>query len=120
MNVYLAARYERRLELVGYAEDLRDLGHVVTSRWLHGNDALPVPEQVRMDLEDIDRADAVVSFTESPGIYSRGGRHVEFGYALAKGKRLILVGPPENIFQAACAFEQYLDFGELLAAMRRR
>ncbi len=30
--------------------------------------------------------------------YSRGGRHVEAGYALAKGKYLVLVGPRENVF----------------------
>ncbi len=27
-----------------------------------------------------------------------GGRHVEFGYALAKGKPIVLVGPQRNVF----------------------
>jgi len=122
MKLYLAARYTRRLEIAGYAEALKALGHAITSRWLAGNDELPVPAQVRMDLEDIDKADALMIFADQLRPYSHhsGGRHVEFGYALAKEKRLILVGHPENIFQAACAFEQYRTFEELLAALEKR
>lgn len=36
MKIYLAARYSRREELCGYREQLRALGHEVTSRWLNG------------------------------------------------------------------------------------
>jgi hypothetical protein len=35
---------------------------------------------------------------EPRSIRSRGGHHVEFGYALAQGKRIILVGHRENVF----------------------
>lgn len=113
MKIYLAARYERRTELAGYADRLRKLGHVVTSRWLAGNAELPVAAQAEMDLADIDEAEVVVSFTEPPGVYSRGGRHVEFGYALARGKSLVIVGPAENIFHVK-AEEQYPNFEALV------
>ena len=53
----------------------------------------------REDFEDIMNADAVISFTEVPRTTkSRGGRHVEFGIALAAGKKCIIVGPRENVF----------------------
>ena len=39
-------------------------------------------------------ADAVITFTEIPNtILATGGRHVEFGLALAQAKRVIVVGP---------------------------
>jgi hypothetical protein len=42
----------------------------------------------------------VVSFTEQPRALNgnRGGRHVEFGLAVALNKRLIVVGYRENLF----------------------
>ena len=48
-------------------------------------------------------ADAVIIFTEIPNtILATGGRHVEFGLALAQGKRVIIVSPVvsprENVF----------------------
>lgn len=36
MRIYLAGRYSRRLELCGYREQLRALGHVVDAVWLNG------------------------------------------------------------------------------------
>lgn len=33
MNIYLAARYSRREELLRYASDLREVNHEVTSRF---------------------------------------------------------------------------------------
>lgn len=127
MKVYLAARYSRREELVGYRNDLNQLGSIipglylrVTSRWLNGsheahklgpNGMRVIPRSgytntqarrfAREDLADIDEADVVVVFTEEHvprGNVGRGGRHVEFGYALAKGKKIIVVGPIENVF----------------------
>ncbi len=76
----------------------------VTARWIsgaHETDAgVPDLKAALEDIQDVEAADIVVSFTETgdvPG-RSRGGRHVEFGYALAKGKRLIVVGTRENVF----------------------
>lgn len=109
MKIYLAARYSRREELVGYAEELRQAGHIITSRWLCGQHEHKGPEALTPlehrelwalgNNEDILSADCVVSFTEledSP--YGRGGRHVEFGMAMATGRRLVVVGHRENIF----------------------
>lgn len=51
------------------------------------------------DLADIVSADVMVFFSENPECAQvRGGRHVEFGYALACGKPIVVCGPRENIF----------------------
>lgn len=109
MRVYLAAQFARRVELRGYAEELERHGIAVTSRWLREDyDGLatidPLPDEVaaqcaRDDLADIDASDLVVCFTEAPrsGLYT-GGRHVEFGYALARQMPIVIVGPSENVF----------------------
>jgi hypothetical protein len=101
-TIYLAARYGRRLELAAIARALTAAGHTITSRWLNGShDGRADVEAALEDLQDIDAADTVVSFTEGPGAVpgrARGGRHVEFGYALARGHRCIVVGHRENVF----------------------
>lgn len=100
MKVYLAAPYAEMPRMQQWAVKLREAGHTCTSRWIYGP-LLPFKAAAQMDLNDIDEADAVVSMTLAPGsMFSSGGRHVEFGYALARGKRLIIINSvgPENIF----------------------
>jgi hypothetical protein len=51
------------------------------------------------DWEDVNAAECVISFTEPPrSLANRGGRHVEYGIALANRARVIVVGYRENIF----------------------
>lgn len=119
MRIYLAARYSRREELLGYRTDLEAAGHLVTSRWLAGAhqwdplaagiespetamETIPI-EAVRFatdDVEDVAAAELLIAFTERPraNLASRGGRHVELGLALAWGKPVVIVGPRENVF----------------------
>ena len=109
MTIYLAARYSRRAELVAYRALLEALGHTVTSRWLHGNHQIDDDglegdgtraERERFaqeDYEDVCRAELLIAFTEPPRTGpTRGGRHVEFGIAIALEKRVLVVGPREN------------------------
>lgn len=107
MKIYLVARYGRRLEMVKYREQLRLMGHEVTSRWVNGEhealDKIAIPQQMREfaidDVIDLHTSDLVIAFTEQPNSeFSRGGRHVEFGMALALNKEVIVVGPVENVF----------------------
>jgi hypothetical protein len=109
MRFYLAGRYGRRSELDEYAALLKHLGHTVTSRWLDGvheaKDAAATDEEKMLwaldDMVDIQRADWLVHFCEPDSHAhgaSRGGRHVEFGIALAQKKNIAIVGKPENIF----------------------
>lgn len=111
MKVYLAGRFSRLPELVDHAAELEDTGFVtVTSRWLRGghewvgtpDEEIPVAHNARFaqeDLDDIDAADLIVCFTEpARSGPARGGRHVEMGYALAKGIPILTVGHRENVF----------------------
>lgn len=110
MKIYLAARYGRKADLGELADQLQHLDIECTSRWLYmheraKSDELPSFEEQRLwaaeDLQDIEAADLVICFTEQKDSkHSRGGRHVEAGFAIASGKPVICVGPAENIFYA--------------------
>jgi len=129
MLIYLAARYSRFREMQAVRADLERLGHAVTCRWINGGHQIDdaglslqakETERVRFaveDLRDLCAADTVVSFTEPPrSTNSRGGRHVEFGFALGRGRRVIVVGPRENVFHCIPSVEWYPDYQSFLLA----
>jgi hypothetical protein len=110
-KAYLAARFSRYPEMVEKADVLEDYGIIVNSRWIRGNHELHEGTDMRDydfnqkcaydDLEDIREAELFITFTEKPNAdfaYSRGGRHVEYGYALALDKDIHVIGPRENVF----------------------
>ncbi len=108
MNIYLSAQWSRRDEIEGYAKELRELGHTVTSRWHHGepmgDDSKPTratwARWAQADLDDIAAADVFLAFTELEGTMSRGGRHVEWGVALSGNTELWICGQVESQFYA--------------------
>lgn len=103
---YLAARFSRIDEMLGVRDVLEALGHKVTSRWINGahkaaeDDAEAMRRFALEDIIDIANADTVLLFTEEPrSTPNRGGRHVEFGYAMAlPNVTTIVIGPYENAF----------------------
>lgn len=137
MKIYLAAPYIAREQVRRCADELRFMRFEVTSRWLDesgdiepsvlgaasGRTIEEARGHVRTDFADIDRADIIVVFTASttafmlgretpatsPALHS-GGRHVELGYALAKRKRAIVLGPDENIFHRGATFATCLTW----------
>jgi hypothetical protein len=141
MRIYLASRYSRRLELCEYRTQLIALGFDVQARWLNGghqlsNEGTPIGDNgeklveeggvnaaalrahfANDDWEDVTQADCVISWTEPPrSSANRGGRHVEFGIALAMKKRCIVIGYRENIFHWLPQVEFYETWREFLAA----
>lgn len=132
MRVYLAGRFARQTEIAAHADRLRrDLGWHITSRWLY--ERIPVPltawdtpemaahlvQTAHIDVEDLEGSDALVLFTEDPMVpHVRGGRHAEFGWSLARGLRLMLVGPRENVFHFLPRVEQYASVDALIATER--
>jgi nucleoside 2-deoxyribosyltransferase len=113
MKVYLAAPYGARETIRGLAEEITRIGFTVTASWLQetheindGTQGAAValdPAQVAVhaatDLRDIDNSDLLVLFTAANvGVEGGGGRHVETGYAIAKGLPVLVVGEPENVF----------------------
>lgn len=109
IKIYLASRHEDRPDIVAVRSRLQEQGFIITSRWLtdqqpqingliedNETDSLTVQTN---DLEDIDAADVLVVFSPKKAFgNSTGGRHVELGYALAKKKKIVLVGYRENVF----------------------
>jgi hypothetical protein len=72
------------------------------------------------DWEDVTGADCVISFTEPPRSKAgRGGRHVEFGIALGRGKRVVVVGYRENIFHWMPGVEFCATWQEAFNALSR-
>lgn len=117
LRAYLAAPYVARDRVRDYAEDLVRIGIDVTASWLDEEheinagstgaatalDPAEVARHAATDLDDIERCDVLVLFTAralgfDPAEVASGGRHVETGYALAKGVPVIVVGEPENVF----------------------
>ncbi len=127
MQVYLAARFTRRKEMQRYAEELIALGHGVTARWVVGppqsahhpdqvsGHSVAYDERVSVeDLKDVADADCIICFSEQPReTNKRGGRHVEFGLAVAAEKRIILVGPRENVFHFLPVVENFPNWAAL-------
>ena len=125
MRVYLAARYSRKKEIKALIPILLEHNILTTSRWLeetnsetaHLDEFTPTfgRNTAGIALDDSANSDAFVFFSEDPKIGTpRGGRHVEFGYALARGKRLIAIGGQENIFHFLPEIVHYSDIDSFL------
>lgn len=107
MKFYISARYGRRLEAEELGRVLLEEGHEITSRWIWRDQPddyetathEEVADYAEEDIEDVMNAEALITLSEpSNNPYGRGGRHVEFGFALGMGKELYVIGPLENIF----------------------
>jgi nucleoside 2-deoxyribosyltransferase len=125
MKLYLAGRYPRRDEFRALLPLLEFAGVEITSRWLTETERLDhnmgdhsiqfYRKTARIDLDDIDAADGILFFSENPKVgIPRGGRHVEFGYALATGKMMIVIGDYENIFHYLPQVIHYPDLEAFL------
>lgn len=121
MRAYIAAPYAARSQARRYAKSLERLDITVTSTWLKESTEInagttgaavalsddAVAQHAYCDLADIDSSDVLILLTESVaaleagGSATTGGRHIETGYAIAHGKRVIVVGQAENVFHRA-------------------
>ena len=133
MRIYIASRYSRHPEMQEHARVLEDAGHQITSRWIYGNETGAEEERAVVaaeDLEDLTKADMVMSFTEplpenmtaeerklAKRTPSKGGRHVEFGLGLALNKLLVIIGPRENVFHWLPTADVYPDLQSWLDTM---
>lgn len=129
MKIYLAGGFARIKEIKEYGRLLTEDGHEVTSTWLREKsdpksdltDVSPrfCRDHAKLDIRDIEAADSFGLFTVDPLTPTkRGGRHVEFGYALAQGKTLYLIGPYENIFHYLPGIKQFDTFEEFRDAVK--
>lgn len=134
LRYYLSAPVARQEEMVRYATLMEKLGLEVTSSWIYSPPLVPAWDELdcearvrvgqdiaERDLMDIDDAANFLFFSDiSPGLSN--GRMVELGYAIARGKRVVVIGAIENVFLALRGLIRYPDpesFFEWLKADRR-
>ncbi len=122
MIIYIAAPYPCREEAQRWAKLLTEAGHLVTARWVtnEGEDSKDPNDQAyyaKIDMEDIESAYSLVLMTGYRGDRSwTGGRHWEAGYAYAKERRIIVVGPRESVFHHIPSVQQYDTIEEMIDA----
>ncbi|OWK34085.1 hypothetical protein [Sphingomonas dokdonensis] len=129
-RVYIAARFSRRAECNALGHELAARGAIITSRWTKPNSDHVMPsglsaqaedsERQRFALEDVDdvlAATWMVSLMEEPRSNGRGGRHVEFGIAVALGHRLTIIGPRETVFHHLPSVEHFETIEQFLASL---
>lgn len=112
VRVYVSSSWSNRKEALRVAQELMLSGATITSSWLTvesttGNvNALLLPDRhegcrqrAMQDLRDIDDCDVFVLLNPKRlHLSGHGGRHVETGYAIAKGKPIFILGARENVF----------------------
>lgn len=123
MRFYIAGPWGDGPKLYQLAKDIELCGHIVTANWLRRSlspkDWLDADAGAREDLNDILSCDAVINFTCTPDRgYMTGGRHVEFGFAMAAGLKQFVVGPRENIFHEMVDVTQFDTFSAFINWLR--
>lgn len=105
MKIYIASFFDTRQRIRPFADQLWTKGHEVVSSWLNETakpDGMSKQEFWRKlaikDLAEVKQADCII--LDTLDITPRGGREVEFGFALAhfQTKSIWLVGPVRNVF----------------------
>jgi hypothetical protein len=128
-RIALMARLGRRPEMREIAKRLEKLGHKTCSSWVWNDsedDGLTIAEKLGVAItnaDNLESAGVAIAFTESPPMppgSERGGRHADFGYALAVCKRVLVCGPRENIAHWHPKVEQVDSVAELLTLLRER
>ena len=119
MRFYFAAPFS-------YGERLRDLARFIdnifdgprqcwtTASWIYiptgtrAKNHLEAANYALLDLENVDACDVLIMFNPEDGSQSPG-RNVEYGYAVAKGKQIWLVGPKTSVFSYLPGIRYFKD-----------
>ncbi len=97
-KIYIAGSLSNREKYENWTKQLRQKLRLVVSTWHIRDDShLDLEEIASRDIYDLEEANTLV-FDIVPT--SKGGRHVEFGYALAMEKEIHIIGEElQNAFQ---------------------
>jgi nucleoside 2-deoxyribosyltransferase len=128
LTAYIAAPFEERETALELKANLEAMGVKITSTWLtpaDGNDKNMARLQNRFhdcrcravkDLRDIDAGDyfILIKPKKMHRVPTTGGHHVETGYAIAKGKPVIVYGDRENVFHYLPGVQEARGFLALL------
>lgn len=121
-KVYVAAWFSQRKRAKAAAQELECAGYEITSPWIDGGtDTAQGYELMKAAVEDlkgIDQADYLMLLALPFGTYyNGGGRWCEFGYALALGKRMVVIGDHETIFCHLPRVRVYSTVGAAISFM---
>ena len=130
MKIYIAAMYSLKDQMRKYRDILRSDGHQIVSTWMdesHDSQAcladIPahwLQQYAKNDLLELQACDTMLFFSEHPTIPTRrGGRHVEFGYALSQHKLIVVCGPQENIFHLLPQIKFAEDFAHARTLLKQ-
>jgi nucleoside 2-deoxyribosyltransferase len=121
MPTYLASNYGRREEMALRAYDLPAVGMFNVGRWVNGGEeGLSRRDIAVLDIEDLDRAGTLIVFTSERRAPVGCGHLWEFGYAYAKGKRCIVIGPESTVFVRSPGVEHHDTWEQFLEAEKAR
>lgn len=148
MKIYLAGPFRCKNELKPYADKIRKLGHEIVSTWLESGEDWTQEDNdgefyANKDLQEIKECEVFVLYNPpneevvtrlafALQVYDKtplkvlrnsgvtGGKDVEFGYALALGKRVIGISEsgPVNVFQKFSKVKMYYSLEELLKELQ--
>ena len=131
MRVYIAAPYSMKDTIAKEAAELEAAGFTCTSSWVK-EPHKPTTQMHELthdehqayavqDVRDVTSAHTLVFHTDQTKTIVRGGRHVEFGIAVAMGQMPIyVVGlEEENIFHHLPQVTHFLTWEHVLAQLKR-
>jgi hypothetical protein len=116
----------RNAEMRQVRSILESKGFKVTSRWINGEHEVLEGQDhnlnerfAREDWEDLNNANLMIYFVpngnENRG---RGGRHVEFGLALAWNIQIFVIGKKENVFHWMSQVRHFDDLNQILEVIK--
>jgi hypothetical protein len=133
-SVYLAAAFHRKDEMKAISLRLKELGVSCTSRWL---DEKPLPKgqkaqdrfllnTAQMDADDVFAADTLIRFSDdlsTPTVPSRwctASRMEECGMASAWGKKIVIIGGKQSLFDRFTSRIHFETVEDLYAYARQQ
>lgn len=123
-TLYIAAMFERKVEMKDKVTDLELLGFRCTSRWITDDtiDDMDEDDVASTDEFNVLSANGLVFFAEPPDSkaqhVNRGGRHVEFGIARAMKKPIYVIGGKENVFHNLDNVFHFLTWEDFLGLLK--
>jgi nucleoside 2-deoxyribosyltransferase len=122
MRVYVAAPFEKKQGAKDFARLVSAEGATLVSMWLHspynteGLSAEILMTEAHKDIQDIENCDIFVLLNPPEWApLGGGGKHVEFGYAFACGKRVAVVGVRSNVFHWHPVVNHFSSVSEFLS-----
>lgn len=116
MKIYIASRFTPNNEIVQeMSQKLARIGIECVQTWPLESANCSRIDAAKRDLKEIKSADTLILYTHGCEAVP-GGMHFEAGYAFAKGKKFIVIGPKVHIF-CDLADEHYEIFEDFLLRM---